>query len=230
MRTTHLMSFVLLAASMTVSTATAADWLTMPSQFSHDPVTGMRVSQFAPAVTPSAPLAADYRTSGFSHTRSTLNYGQSADNYYRVNTWGAPVQPYGEWRFPNRPYSAPYSQWGAPFAGLGQTNLGFFGGNYGFDTGQPGTGQPGVGQPGFGQPGTGQPGVGQPGVGQPGFGQPGVGQPGFGQPGLGQPGAGFGYPGFGPGFGQPLNPYPIGPNSAYPDPPYYDGYHPVYRD
>ena len=172
----------------------AADWLVLPSQYTHDPATGLRISQYAPTPTPTAPLASDFRSSGYTHVRSSLNFGQSADNYHRVQQWGPPVQPYGEWRFPNRPYSAPYSQWGAPFAGLGTNVLGGFG-----------FGGSGVG--GFGYSGGYQPGL-----------PPGgdIGRPTI--PGRPQSG------------GATLDPYPVGPSSAYPDAPYFDGYHPVYRD
>ena len=57
--------------------------------------------------------------SGYRHYRSTIQAGGSADNLHIVEEWGRPVRPYGEWRFPYRPYSVPYSQWGQPFGGLG---------------------------------------------------------------------------------------------------------------
>ena len=106
--------------------AEAADWLTMPSRYSHNPSTGQRVTQYTKIQAPSVPQPSNFRTSGYTHTRSSLNYGQSADNYHRVEQWGDPVRPYGEWRFPYRPYSTPYPNWGPPYAGL---NLG--GGYYG---------------------------------------------------------------------------------------------------
>ena len=106
--------------------AEAADWLTMPSRYSHNPSTGERVTQYTKIQAPSVPQPSNFRTSGYTHTRSSLNYGQSADNYHRVEQWGDPVRPYGEWRFPYRPYSTPYPNWGPPYAGL---NLG--GGYYG---------------------------------------------------------------------------------------------------
>ncbi len=101
--------------------AGAADWLTLPSRYSHNPSTGERVAQYARIEAPSVPQPSNFRTSGYTHTRSSLNYGQSADNYHRVEQWGDPVRPYGEWRFPYRPYSTPYPNWGPPYAGL---NLG----------------------------------------------------------------------------------------------------------
>lgn len=206
--------------------ALGTDWLTLPSTYSHDAATGERVAQYAPIQGPTTAVVENFRTSGYTHTRSTLNYGQSADNYHRVEQWGDPVRPYGEWRFPFRPFSAPYQYWGAPLAGL---NLGF-----------PGAGFPNTGFQGRGlrnplpragdQPATGSDSQTAPterlresdrwpldrnrGLGR--------------QPFQGQPFQGQGFQG--QGFGSGLNPYPISPNSPYPVAPYYDGYYPNYRD
>ncbi len=114
MRFAITLTIVLAAAS----SASAADWLMMPSTYSHHPVTGQRVSQFRETPRPEATSAPNFRSSGYTHYRSSVNYGQSADNYHRVDTWGGDVRPYGEWRFPYRPYSTPYQNWGAPFGGL----------------------------------------------------------------------------------------------------------------
>jgi len=119
-----------------------ADWLTLPSRYTHDDISGQRVSQYAPVELPVAPNTPPLRTSGYTHHRSTLAYGQSADNYHRVEQWGDPVRPYGEWRFPFRPYSTPYPNWGPPYAGLNLYNGFGFGFGGGVD---PGQGQPGVG-------------------------------------------------------------------------------------
>ncbi len=54
-----------------------------------------------------------------------MQVGQSADHMHVVEEWGRPVRPYGEWRFPYRPYSVPYQLWGAPFAGLNQMPWGW---------------------------------------------------------------------------------------------------------
>lgn len=106
----------------------SADWLTAPSFYTHNPVTGERTHQFAkPPETP-VPPAPTYQTSGMRHFRSSLQFGPSADHYHRVEQWGAPIQPYGEWRFPYRPYSVPYDQWGAPWAGF---NAGWGNGGWG---------------------------------------------------------------------------------------------------
>ncbi len=105
-------------------TAKAADWLTLPSTYTHD-ASGQRVNQYAQPVASYAVQVSNFRSSGYTHARSSLQYGPSADNYHRVEQWGDPVRPYGEWRFPYRPYAQPYSAWGPPLAGLGA--LGGFG-------------------------------------------------------------------------------------------------------
>ncbi|MEM9643691.1 MAG: hypothetical protein AAF989_01760, partial [Planctomycetota bacterium] len=117
-------SALTLIAMMLATNTHATDWLTLPSTYSHDPISGQRVSQYAPAAQPAAPVEASFRSSGYRQHRSTLSYGRSADNYHRVETWGDPVRPYGEWRFPYRPYSTPYPNWGQPYGGL---NLGYYG-------------------------------------------------------------------------------------------------------
>ncbi len=114
------------------SIACATDWLTYPSTYTHSPVNGERVAQYAEIPAPTAPMPANFRSSGYTHTRSSVFYGGSADHYHRVDQWGEPVRPYGEWQFPFRPYSTPYFNWGPPYAGL---NLGF--------------GFPGYGYPGY---------------------------------------------------------------------------------
>jgi hypothetical protein len=92
----------------------------MPGRYSHD-ASGQRVAQYAEKVAPLAPQVSDYTESGFRHFRSTLQAGQSADNYYRVESWGPPVRPYGEWQFPYRPYAVPYDQWGPQPGPFGPT-------------------------------------------------------------------------------------------------------------
>jgi len=120
------LNLIVAIASLGAVSATATDWLTLPSTFTHSPATGARVRQYAPVDAPPINDQSQLVTGGFTHFRSTIQVGQSADNYHRTNQWGTPVRPYGEWRFPYRPYSAPYEAWGAPFAGL---NLGFGGFN-----------------------------------------------------------------------------------------------------
>ncbi len=89
----------------------AMDWTTLPSTYTHDQ-TGQRVDQYALAVEPQSTERPDFVRSGFRHTRSTLQAGFGSDNYHVTEQWGQPVRPYGEWRYPNRPFSVPYGQWG----------------------------------------------------------------------------------------------------------------------
>ena len=116
--------------------AEGADWLTAASTYSHDAY-GQRVWQHQPVATPSVAAGPPLRTSGYTHVRSSINYGQSADNYHRVEAWGDPVRPYGEWRFPYRPFSTPYPNWGPPYAGanfgpvFGPAGVGLGAGGYG---------------------------------------------------------------------------------------------------
>lgn len=179
-----------------------ADWLTLPGNYSHDAFSGQRVAQYAPVDLPTAPNTPPLRTSGYTHFRSTLAYGQSADNYHRVEEWGDPVRPYGEWRFPFRPFSTPYPNWGPPYAGL-NINQGI-----GFGVGA------GFGGGGFGG------GFGRPGFGQPGIEPPDGPAPGFQHQRFPNPAARTN------GFA----PYPSGRGTPYPVAPYYDGYYPNYRE
>lgn len=204
----------------------SADWLTAPSFYTHNPVTGERTHQFAkPPETP-VPPAPSYQTSGMRHFRSSLQFGPSADHYHRVEQWGAPIQPYGEWRFPYRPYSVPYDQWGAPWAGF---NAGWGNGVWGrpfrpvpgggYQGGRPlvppapAPNSPGGGQ-NQGAAGTNLP----PGIGQ----SPGTGQP----PGMGQARPSRPFPGGG-GYFPPGSIQPWQPNNPYPGTPYAEG---EYRD
>jgi hypothetical protein len=207
---------ILFAVAIVLCSVTArvsADWLTLPGQYTHDAMSGQRVAQYAPVELPTAEVSPPLRTSGYTHYRSSLAYGQSADHYHRVEQWGDPVRPYGEWRFPFRPYSTPYPNWGAPFAGLNINNgLGFgigFGGGYPPPAGAPVAPVGGMVPPAAGHPGLGHPGLGHPGLGHPGHGW---------QP----PNPAAGTDGFAP--------YPAGRGTPYPVAPYYDGYTPNYRD
>jgi hypothetical protein len=212
-----LFSLAILALS---SIATATDWLTLPSTYSHD-ATGARVSQYAPIEAPQTPIPANFRTSGFTHTRSSLNFGPSSDNYHRVEKWGDPVRPYGEWNFPYRPYSTPYPNWGPPLAGLntgfGNAGVGLrngFGGGHGFGYGN---------RPSHG-----------------GDGPMDDKMPSY-RPRHRDDERGFLGGGRWPSDrdrnkksstpqASPFNPYPAGPGTPYPVAPYYDGYHPPYRE
>ncbi|WP_404310621.1 hypothetical protein [Neorhodopirellula lusitana] len=206
----NLFGLAVCAVALVPVVPASADWLTLPSDYTHDAISGQRVAQYAPATLPTAPQGPPVRTSGYTHYRSTLAYGQSADNYHRVEEWGDPVRPYGEWRFPYRPYSTPYPNWGAPFAGLNLNNGVYFGGQ----TGVVPTVLPGGGRNGYGQNGIGQAGGNPSGRNQSSR-RSGPNRHGFSNPAAGTNG---------------LAPYPSGQGTPYPVAPYYDGYYPNYRD
>ena len=95
----------------------ASDWITAPSYYTHDPTSGERVTQYSPIGPFYTYSQRNFVRSGFRHTRSSLQVGTSADHYTTTERWGQPIQPYGEWRHPYRPYSVPYDQWGPQFYG-----------------------------------------------------------------------------------------------------------------
>ena len=249
----NVIAAITIIAALSVGNASAADWLTMPGQFSHDPASGQRIGQYAakrPATTAAPPPV---RTSGFTHTRSSLHYGQSADNYFRVERYGdgPAVRPFGEWRFPYRPFSVPYDAWGPPYGGL---NLNF----------PVVPGAAGLATSRFGRAGLGGAGLGgglydprvrtqvppaarlpwpYPAPTPSGAGTlPGSPSTGFSDASA-LPRGGRGGRTLDPSFPSdrrtlqglsappagPLTPYPAGGGTPYPVAPYYDGYYPVYR-
>ncbi len=105
--------------------------MTWRSTYTHDPMTGQRVEQYAQEVQPLAPDQGNHVRSGYRHYRSSLQVGTSADNLHIVNEYGRPVMPYEHWRFPYRPYGTPYSSWGPPVPNV----LGNFGNGFGFGFG-----------------------------------------------------------------------------------------------
>jgi hypothetical protein len=105
------------------------DWTTLPSTYTHSP-DGQRVDQFA-SVTPEPVFELpSYAKSGYRHTRSTLQAGFSSDNYHLVEQWGAPIRPYGEWRYPNRPFAVPYGAWGPQLPQVVGAGVGIFPGAF----------------------------------------------------------------------------------------------------
>lgn len=223
MKTPFLVATVFAFTALAINLA-QADWLTMPSRYSHDAASGRRVTQYAPVTAPTTQVSTPIRSSGYTHFRSSLAFGQSADNYHRVEAWGDPIRPYGEWRFPYRPYSTPYPNWGTPFAGL---NLGLAGGL-------------GYGAPGFGYgtpqvpiapfiPGTQPAPVPNPNTGP-------TTNTGPNSDAVTAPNAPIVRPRayrrpspYPPAATDNLSPYPAGPGTPYPVAPYYDGYYPSYR-
>ena len=121
--------------SLISSVAFAGDWITAPSYYTHDSKSGERVQQHSPIGPFYTYPRGDFTRSGFRHTRSSIQVGGSADHYHLTEEWGKPVQPYGEWRHPYRPYSVPYDAWGPVFGGGFRGGIpggGFRGGGIGF--------------------------------------------------------------------------------------------------
>lgn len=113
------LALILFAASTSASLAEApcrdctpasVDWTTLPSTFSHRE--GYAVDRYDRGVTPVTYSDSLRTTSIYRHHRSSLQGVNSADHYHRVDQFGPPVVPYGEWRYPYRPYSVPYDAWG----------------------------------------------------------------------------------------------------------------------
>lgn len=171
----------------------------MPSTYTHDE-TGQRVDQFAQEIEPEAPSQANLVRSGYTHTRSSLQVGFNSDHYHVTEQWGGDVRPYGEWRYPYRPFAVPYGAWGPQLPQVAVNGVGV--NPWGVWPNQPWPGQ--NGHPGHGHPGHGHPGQGHPGHGHPGQGHPGGVAPAAGG-GAGTPGAGVppGYPGMPHGYGHP---------------------------
>ena len=197
--------------------ARADDWMTWPSTYTHEPVRGQRVDQYAQPVQPIAHRDPSFQRSGYRNYRSTLQGANSADNMHIVEQWGAPVVPYEQWRFPFRPYGTPYDAWGP------QTPYGIINGNFNGNIGQPRHHSPhGYQAPPGSAPYTGQPPVGQP---YSSMGQPPVGYPGYSNPGFAYPGnsnQGFPVPINVP---NPTNGFPLSPQ--YQNQPWFDGTYPT---
>lgn len=137
------------ALALSTGASAADNWMTWASTYTHEPTSGQRIDQYALPEQPYGPAPNAIQRSGYRNYRSTLQAGQSADNYHRVDEWGGNVQPYEQWRFPFRPYGVPYDAWGP------QAPYGFFNGGIGYGflpPGQPPNVQPfnnrGPGYPG----------------------------------------------------------------------------------
>ena len=115
-----------------IGRAQADSWIFRRSSFTHDPVTGDRVVQFARPRPLRPPGDGTYRQSAYRHHRSTIRAGSSADHTHVVQTWGEGerIRPYGEWQRPFREGATPYGPWGNP-SGPWTTPYGSWGNPYG---------------------------------------------------------------------------------------------------
>jgi len=103
-------------APVCATPAQAESWLFKPSTFSHHPMTGARVNQYAAKKPSYVRTDGTYLESGYRHMRFNIRAGGSADRLHVVQTWGAgeAIRPYGEWQFPFRAGATPYGPWGNP--------------------------------------------------------------------------------------------------------------------
>ncbi len=116
-----------------VATEQQPDWTTLASTYTHDG-TGNRVDQHSLPVPAYSGERPDLVKSGFRYSRSSIQVGFGVDHYHTTEQWGGPIQPYGQWRYPFRPYSVPYGAWGPQLpqvvvGGLGNGNGWNGGGN-----------------------------------------------------------------------------------------------------
>jgi hypothetical protein len=88
-RTNPLSLLVLLAIYSLAMNANAADWIFQRSYYSHNPVQPVRIGPQPAANLPiySAPQGY-YYSSGLRQIRSTIQVGNSVDNYYEWEGWG----------------------------------------------------------------------------------------------------------------------------------------------
>jgi hypothetical protein len=114
----HLALAVALAAGGLVAAGStqAASWIFRPSSYTHDPVTGDRVTQYARPKPAFVRVDPTYEQSAYRHNRSAIRGDGSADRLHIVETWGEgeSIRPYGEWLRPYREGATPYGPWGNP--------------------------------------------------------------------------------------------------------------------
>ena len=76
--------FALLAVHVGVTFSFAANWITAPSFYTHDPNTGERITQYSPIGPFYIYPRPDFVRSGYRQLRSTLRGGGSADYMHIV--------------------------------------------------------------------------------------------------------------------------------------------------
>lgn len=79
---------IVLTLTAANSFAAEGDWVFAPGDYTHDPYTGQRVTQFAPDAVAVYPFGRNYQRSGYRYSNSTLRIGNSVDRYSTVETWG----------------------------------------------------------------------------------------------------------------------------------------------
>lgn len=109
----HLALFLVLSWLIAdAACASDAAWMFLPAYYTHSPVTGERVAQYAPERPSLVPIDPTYQESGYRH-----QYVQGSTEILNlVQTWGmgTAIRPYGEWEFPYRAGATPFGPWGNP--------------------------------------------------------------------------------------------------------------------
>jgi hypothetical protein len=112
MRLHHAIFFVLTSFVVAAAQASDVSWIFLPGYYTHSPVTGQRVAQYAPEQPSIVPTDPTYQESGYRH--QLIQVGTEWLNL--VQTWGAgtAIRPYGEWEYPYRAGATPFGPWGNP--------------------------------------------------------------------------------------------------------------------
>jgi hypothetical protein len=112
MRLHHSIFFILTASLLPAAQASDVSWIFRPAYYTHSPVTGQRVAQYAAEQPSIVPVDPTYQESGYRH--QLIQVGTEWLNL--VQTWGAgtAIRPYGEWEYPYRPGATPYGPWYNP--------------------------------------------------------------------------------------------------------------------
>ena len=92
--TLFVLAVVTLVCTLGATSLPAADWITAPSYYTHDKISGQRVAQYTPIGPFYYYQRADFMRSGYRNYRSSIQTGGSADNMHIVEEWGNPVIPY----------------------------------------------------------------------------------------------------------------------------------------
>ena len=129
------LAFVALAAGRSA----ADSWMFLPGYYTHSPVTGERVDQYAPPAPSYARYGENFLQSGYRHDHIQIAGDNGEDNLHIVETWGAGewIRPYGEWERPFRPGATPYGPWNQPYGysgnpyGYSSNPYGYSGNSYG---------------------------------------------------------------------------------------------------
>jgi hypothetical protein len=109
--------FVLFFLAAAAERSAADSWMFLPGYYTHSPVTGQRVDQYAAPAPSYARFGENFLQSGYQHNHIQMAGVNGEENIHIVETWGAGewIRPYGEWERPFRPGATPYGPWNQPY-------------------------------------------------------------------------------------------------------------------